>query len=267
MIFFDTHCHTNASFCGKDDMTIEWYRERSVDAAPIVITDHSSHIFSPEKTEELVWWAWRDAPDPVEFFARNKEEGFERLEKYYDRLSRLRGDGVLMGTEVDVIPDGTVIFPETLLKRMDFVIGAIHGVRGLREMPGGFYDESAVFANYRLRASALLDAGVNSVAHPFLEWKIHNKKRDALPKLLDWLVDAAKDAGAALEVNSHNPFPEMDLPMIRKSIEKGVKLSIATDTHSKSEFGDFTYHVEILKLAGIRESDYDDILLTKSLNR
>jgi DNA polymerase (family 10) len=256
-IFLDTHCHTNHSACGEKNLSLAWYQRRA-GKRKFVITDHSSHIFAPQ--QQNVWWAWLD-PDAETFFEKHRQVGYDNLRSYYDELFRLQSTGLRIGAELDVLPGGQIVFPDEVLGKLDFVVGAVHGVRGLKDSPGPDYDVEAVVANYKQRVLALLAAGVHSIAHPFTEWEMLNKDPTPLPTLLEWLTDAAKDAGAALEINSHHPFPEMDVLMIQQAVRNGVKLTIATDTHAENEFGEFAYHRHILAKAGISKADYADVLI------
>ena len=79
--------------------------------------------------------------------------------------------------------------------------------------------------------------------------------------LLDWTVRLARDAGFALEINSHKQFPDVDLRMARLALELGVTLAIGTDTHRTQEFGEFAYHEEILRGAGLTEETWGAHLL------
>ncbi|MEI6502320.1 MAG: hypothetical protein WCP21_15000, partial [Armatimonadota bacterium] len=80
-------------------------------------------------------------------------------------------------------------------------------------------------------------------------------------ELVEWVVDLARQTDTALELNSHKVFPEYDLEMIHLAVARGMTLALGTDAHNSREFGDFTYHYEILAQAGITAEQAQGMLL------
>ena len=255
MGLFDCHCHTERSECA-DDVTLAKYVDIARTTNQVfVVTDHSAHIFYPP---DKPWGLWGEEAETL--FYRHYEEGIERAREYAATLLAARTGGMLAGIELDVLHDGAIVFDTDLLADLDFVLGAVHGIRGL----DGKDVERAV-ENQKTRTLALMETGVDVLAHPFREWA---QQECELPgHLVEWIVHAARDAGVALEVNSHYAIPEFDLPMIRLCAENGVRLALGTDAHRMSEFGDFAYHREILQRAGIAESDWERYLLSAPVRR
>jgi histidinol phosphatase-like PHP family hydrolase len=115
--FTDCHLHSEYSACGED-VTLQGYAElaRSSDMV-FVITDHSAHLFYPP---EKPWAFWTE--DAVALYEANLEAGRERIERYLERVRDLQCGGMLVGTELDVLPDGRPVFPEDLLAGLDVVV-------------------------------------------------------------------------------------------------------------------------------------------------
>jgi len=108
-----------------------------------------------------------------------------------------------------------------------------------------------VHDEFRFQVEALARHGMQVLVHPFR--LILSADVPVTEELLDWTVRFARDAGFALEINSHKQFPDCDLRMVRLALERGVTIAIGTDTHRTAEFGDFTYHEQILRRAGLTE--------------
>ncbi len=249
MEFFDCHCHTELSACAED-VSLQMYTEiAEKNDCAFCITDHSAHLFYPPGQ---AWAFWGD--DAESIFDESYADGLIRCAEYVEWVRKAQTGNMLVGVELDVMPDGRLVFDPALLPELDFILGAVHGVRGLEDRP---LDE--VIDGYKSRTLRLFEAGARALAHPFREWK--QKERTVPESLLEWLVETAKDAGVALELNCHFHVPEYDVPMLRLCAEAGVPIAIGTDTHRSYEFGDFTYHIEMLRQAGIAEDTWPTILM------
>lgn len=242
--FFDCHCHTERSDC-SEDVSLEMYVNiaRESDAV-FAITDHSAHIFYPP---ESPWAFWGEGAEAL--FEECHAEGMARCAQYVEDLRAAQTGGMLVGVELDALPDGRVVFDPDVLSELDFIIGAVHGIRALAaEAP-----LPVLVDEYKTRTLRLCELGVHALAHPFREWR--QKQRDVPVAIIEWLVETALDAGVALELNCHYKVPECDLPMLRLCVEAGVPIAIGTDAHRAAEFGDFSYHEALLRQAGVTDAD------------
>ena len=122
----------------------------------------------------------------------------------------------------------------------------------------GITDGAAIAS---LRAAEIY--GMEVLAHPYRLLLAENVP--VTEQLHAWTVRCAAEHGFALEINSHKPFVECDLEMIRVAAEAGVPLAIGTDTHRWSEFGDFSYHVHILRKAGLSPEMWSQYLWRPSV--
>ncbi|MBD3292366.1 MAG: hypothetical protein GF393_05545 [Armatimonadia bacterium] len=238
--FFDCHTHTEFSSCAED-VTLQGYVEIARRSSrQFAITDHSAQIFYPP---EQRWGFWSE--DAVEIFEANQQSGRDRIVHYIKTIRRAQCGGMLVGIELDVLPDGRKVFPEGLLTSLDVIAGAVHYMPTLRaERP---VDE--VYDEFRCQVEALARHGMDVLVHPYR--LILAADVPVSDGLLAWTARFARDAGFALEINSHKQFPECDLRMVRMALEVGATIAIGTDTHRTREFGVFNYHQNILREAGL----------------
>ncbi len=247
---FDCHTHTEFSSCAED-VTLQRYVEiaRTTDQS-FAITDHSAQIFYPPENR---WGFWSD--DAVALFEANIESGGARIRHYVETIREAQCGGMYVGTELDVLPDGRKVFPDDLLANLDVVAGAVHSMPTLRaERP---VDE--VYAEFRFQVEALASHGMDLLVHPYR--LVLAAGVPVSDELIAWTVSCARDAGFALEINSHKQYPDADLRMVRLALEMGVTIAIGTDTHRTSEFGDFSYHRQILTEAQLPEESWSAHLL------
>ena len=250
-LFWDCHCHTERSACAED-VSLEAYRQRALDNANYVfaITDHSAHLFYPPDNR---WGFWTD--QATEIFEACYDEGIQRCRDYVNWVRASQVNGMLVGVELDCFEDGRLAFDPDLLSSLDIIVGAVHGHRALKR--GAPWEE--VVAEFQTRVLRLFEAGAQVIAHPFREFA--QNKRDVPDSLIQWLVNAAADAGAALELNCHYQVHDADVRMVLRCLACGVPIAIGTDTHRAREFADFSYHVDVLREVGLTPDTWEQYLM------
>jgi len=166
----------------------------------------------------------------------------ERLEKQMreiDRLNRsLRGFRLLKGSEVDILADGQLDLPDRLLARLDFVVAAVHS--GFRK-------------NVTERMlKALSNPHVRVIAHPTGRLI---SGREGYEVDLDRVIEAAGRSGKALEHNCFYDRLDLDEHAMKKAKERGVVISLGTDTHSAGGLTMMRYGVGIARRAWLGKKD------------
>ncbi|HEY6873409.1 MAG TPA: DNA polymerase/3'-5' exonuclease PolX [Geobacteraceae bacterium] len=152
-----------------------------------------------------------------------------------------RGFRVLHGTEMDIRRDGSLDFPDEVLKELDVVIASVHsGFRQSREQ-----------MTARIVA-AMRNPWVSIIAHP--TGRLIGE-RDAYQVDMEEVLRVAKDTGTAMEINAY-PF-RLDLSdtHARRAKELGVPLVIDTDTHTISQFDTLPYGVSVARRAWLEKGD------------
>ncbi|MEN0066875.1 MAG: PHP domain-containing protein [Myxococcota bacterium] len=145
-----------------------------------------------------------------------------------DRLGTLR---IARGVEVDILADGSLDLDEGILRELDWVVASVHSHL---DMDGDSMTD---------RLIAAIESGVvDCIGHP-LGRRLGDRAAADLD--LGRLLQAARRAGVALEING-NPY-RMDLDDIgcRRAKEMGVALCLNTDAHApdhlaRQEFGVIT---------------------------
>jgi DNA polymerase (family 10) len=141
----------------------------------------------------------------------------------------LKGFRVLAGTEVDILSDGSLDFPDELLAKLDFVIAAIHS---------GF-KQSRKQLTERIR-SAMEHPRVSILAHP--TGRLIGR-RDPLDLDVVEILGIAKETGTAVELNAHQMRLDLNDVHLKKAKELGVKIAIGTDAHVLDELKSMRYGV------------------------
>ncbi|GGC00513.1 DNA polymerase/3'-5' exonuclease PolX [Marivita lacus] len=179
------------------------------------------------------------------------------LERQIDDIAELNdgfnGFRLLAGCEVDILEDGDLDFPDSLLSKLDLVVASIHSKLDL--------DEEAQTDRI---IRAMDSPEVNIIGHPtgrMLE------KRRPYPLDMERLIEAAADRGCALELNA-NPN-RLDLSDIhcRQAAELGVRIAISTDAHATGGLGNMRYGVDQARRGWLNRKDVLNTLSWHNLSR
>ncbi len=152
-----------------------------------------------------------------------------------------RGFRVLHGTEMDIRGDGSLDFPDEVLKELDVVVASIHsGFRQSREQ-----------ITARIVA-AMRNPWVSIIAHPTGRLL---GERDAYEVNMEELLRVAKETGTALEINTYPFRLDLNDTHARQAKELGVPLVINTDTHVISQFDTLPYGVSVARRGWLEKGD------------
>jgi DNA polymerase (family 10) len=125
---------------------------------------------------------------------------------------------LLIGTETNVLPDGSVDYAEELLAELDWVVASIHTAFGMSEpeMTGRMI-------------AAMEHPYVDVIAHPTGR-KIETRAPYALD--MERVIEAAVRTGTMLEINAAPDRRDLSEIHARAAAEAGVLIVIDSDAHS-----------------------------------
>ncbi len=143
-----------------------------------------------------------------------------------ERFSEFR---LLQGAEVEIRADGSLDYPDDVLRELDVVIASVHSA--LRQ------DEETI-TNRVVRA--MRNSHVDILGHPSARLL---GQREATHVDLDRVLQVAAETGTILEVNATPNRLDLDDVHIRQAIELGVGLAINSDAHSTGGLETMVYGV------------------------
>ncbi len=169
------------------------------------------------------------------------EEVMEKKKAIVNFNRRSKGIKLLCGTEVDILNDGSLDYPDEVLKEFDLVIAAIHT---------GFKQDEATLTKRII--SAMKNPFVHVIAHPTGRLL---GEREAYALDIDQVIKIAKETRTALEINAY--FKRLDLNDIntRAAKENGVKLMIGTDAHILDQMNYLYLGVAVARRGWCEKSD------------
>ncbi len=160
--------------------------------------------------------------------ARLKEQ-----EKEIERLRKKFKIHIFWGTESDILPDGSLDYPDSVLERFAFVIASIHSSFTMPEpeMTG------RIIKALKNRHTTMLG---HSTGRLLLQ-------REGYAVDLRKVIDAAADYGKMIELNANPHRFDLDWRLGPYAKEKRVRISINPDAHAVTGIADYTLGVGIAR--------------------
>jgi len=178
-----------------------------------------------------------------------------RLMKQMEEIGRvnekLKGFQILKGTEVDILAEGRLDFPEKVLEKFDMVVASIHS---------GFKQDRAKMTKRIIQA----------FENPYLHIFAHPTgrllgARDPYEVDMDELIEAAKKFGKVLEINAYFERLDLDDILCRKAKEMGIQVAISTDSHHPDQMWMMSLGVAVAKRGWLEKKDVLNTLSLKEI--
>jgi DNA polymerase (family X) len=230
-IHAELHCHTTAS---DGRFSIRELTQIAIELGyhTLAITDHSqsqtvAHGLKPARLEQHI--------QDIRAAAR----------EFHKQIN------LLAGSEVDILPDGKLDYPDSLLRELDLVVASPHAA----------LSQEPTKATARL-LKAMENRYVTIMGHP--TGRLVNRREGMSPDMTQ-IVSAAKQRGIALEINANTHRLDLRDSHARLAIESGVKLAINTDAHSLPDLDQLIYGVLTARRAGATANDVINCMSREAL--
>jgi DNA polymerase (family X) len=155
----------------------------------------------------------------------------------YIRGLELDGIAVLPGTEVNVLPDGTLDYADDVLEQLDWVIASLH-------------------TSFRLPEKEQTERLLHAMEHPLVDAIGHPtgrllERREAYALDIDRVIEKALETGTFLEINANPDRRDLNDVYARAAAEAGVTLVIDSDAHWPRTLKNMRYGVATARRAWI----------------
>jgi DNA polymerase (family 10) len=216
----DLHCHSRATD-GRDTIEAMARAAAARGYEYLSINDHSRHVKVAHGLDR-----------------RRLMEQVRAI----DRLNaKLDGMVVLKSVEVDILDDGRLDLPDSVLKELDFTVCAIHY---------GFGYGRARQTERILRA--MDNPRCSILAHPTGRLL---GAREPYELDLERVLEAARERGRIVELNAQPERLDLDDRGCRLARELGVKVAIATDAHRVADLDLMRFGVDQARRGWLEPGD------------
>jgi DNA polymerase (family 10) len=137
---------------------------------------------------------------------------------------------VLKGIEVDILADGSLDYPDDVLRSFELVVASVH-------------------SRFNLSAVEQTERMIRAVSNPYVDVLGHPTgrlllTRDPYPLDLFAVIDAAAERGVAVEINAHPQRLDLEPAALRHGLASGMKTSVNPDAHETAGLFDITYGID-----------------------
>jgi DNA polymerase (family 10) len=157
----------------------------------------------------------------------------DRLKRQWDEISyvqeRVPGVRILRGSEVDILADGALDWPDAILEQLDVVICSVHQRFKL--------DEAGQTARIR---RALEHPLCGIWGHPTGRYL---GDRDPLPARWEELIEVAVEHGVTIECNGTPHRLDFSADLLRLARKHKAKVCLSVDAHSTKDLENLHYAV------------------------
>jgi DNA polymerase (family 10) len=170
-----------------------------------------------------------------------------------DKLNaQSRSCRILKSAEVDILTDGTLDYPDAVLKELDYTICSIHSRFGLTK-------------------EKQTERVLRAIDNPYFNILGHATGRLLLRRPgyeldFDRIIAHARQAGTFFEINSSPDRLDLSAEHARLVREAGIRIAICTDAHSVGELDYMRYGVDQARRAGFERGSILNCLSWRELS-
>jgi DNA polymerase (family 10) len=169
------------------------------------------------------------------------EELRRQIELVREVDARMEGIELLAGSEVNILPDGSLDYEDELLAELDWVIASVHTAFGLSEQ-------------------AMTERMIAAIEHPLVDAIGHPtgrliERREPYAIDLAAVFAAAARAGTMLEINANPDRRDLSDIHARAAVRAGVRIVINSDAHRTQTLANMRWGVATARRAWLRAED------------
>lgn len=222
------HCHTTYSD-GKNSIAEMAAAAHALGMQYLTITDHS----------------------PSAHYASGVS--LDRLKEQWDEIAAVQENTpviILRGTESDILADGNLDYPDSVLERFEVVIASIH-------------------ARHRMDRATMTARLTRALSLPIFKIWGHGlgrilNHRDAIDCDVPAVLDALAGSRGAIELNSDPQRLDLPPEWIPAARAREIPFVLSVDAHSTRGLGVLRYGITMARRGGLRRSE---VLNTHSAER
>ncbi|TML34820.1 MAG: DNA polymerase/3'-5' exonuclease PolX [Actinobacteria bacterium] len=210
----ELHCHTVASD-GRNTIGEMALAARDRGYEYIAFTDHSAtHGFGNDVQ-----------PDELR----------RQIERVRELDAEIDGIRLLAGSEVNVMPDGSLDYDDDLLAELDWIVASMH-------------------SSFRMGEKEMTERAITAMGHPLVDALGHPTgrlldRREPYAIDVEAIAEAAARTGTFLEINGNPDRRDLSEINARIAVEAGARIVIDSDAHGTETLANIRYGIATARRA------------------
>lgn len=173
----------------------------------------------------------------------------QRVAQQAEEVAQIRGElaaegadfGLLHGLEVDILPDGSLDYPDEVLAGLDYTVVSVH-------------------QQFTLDSAKQTERLIRAVQHPHASILGHLTGRLLLRRPsyevdVEAVLEACAAAGTVVEINANPRRLDLDWRWVVRAKALGCRFSVDPDAHHTDGYHDVRYGVLMARKAGLGAHD------------
>jgi DNA polymerase (family 10) len=155
--------------------------------------------------------------------------------------AKMKGLHVFKGTECDILQDGRLDFPDSLLATCDYVVASVH-------------------SHFALTKEEMTARIIKAIRNPHVTMLGHATgrlllQRDGYQVDLEAVLQEAAKHGTMIEINAQPSRLDLDWVHCKRAKSLGIMLVINPDAHSTGELALYKYGVDVARRGWLEKKD------------
>jgi len=168
----------------------------------------------------------------------------DRLKAQWEEIARVQESvsvRLLRGSEVDILADGALDYPDSVLEQLDIIIASVH-------------------RRFRLDAAQMTRRLTRAMAHPCFKIWGHALGRLVLSRppidcRVEEVLDVVAVSRAAVEINGDPRRLDMAPRWLRAARERDIRFVISTDAHAVADYRNLQYGIAMARRGWVRRGE------------
>ncbi|MBI4387963.1 MAG: PHP domain-containing protein [Candidatus Omnitrophica bacterium] len=170
---------------------------------------------------------------------KKQQAEIDKLQKKYKTIR------IFKGIESDILPDGSLDYPEKVLKNFDFIIGSVH-------------------SRFNMNEKEMTKRVVRAMENPHTTMIGHVTGRLLLGRAgygidCSTLFETSAKTGCLIELNANPHRLDLDWRVLKELKKRKLKTSINPDAHELEGYFDIRYGIGIARKGWL---EHEDVLNT-----
>ena len=160
----------------------------------------------------------------------------DRLKRQWEEIEQLQEQvsiKILRGTESDIIANGHLDYPDSLLEQFDVIVASIH-------------------ARYKMDSAKMTERITTAMRYPVFKIWGHGlgrllQRRPPFECDVERILDVIAESKAAIEINGDPYRLDLEPRWLREARKRKIKFVVSTDAHSVRAMNNVKYGVAMAR--------------------